>query len=132
MSVRTRVVSLLVASAAHLAIALAMIWFLRKLSDVELDWGQDERREVACVLNAEIYTADTGAPAGTWKSRSLCLAGYTGVTLTTISSFVLTVLLVRCCFPCSGNGQVIRSVHCYSLMASTSNIESLCSLFPLS
>ena len=58
MGARLRQAALVLSAALHLAIALAMIWFLRKLSDVQLHIGSNERCTVTCVLNAASISDD--------------------------------------------------------------------------
>lgn len=90
---------LLLATIAQLGVAIAMIFFIRRLSDVGFNTDSGEVEEMSCSLNAGTKSDPTGV-LGDLEDESLCVLGYTGASVTLFAMFALTVMMVRhwyCC-----------------------------------
>lgn len=88
--------SLLVfATLAQLIVAIVMIVFVRRLSDVGFNTDTQEVEEMSCSLNAGTKSEPTGV-LGDLEDESLCVLAYSGAAITLFAMLVLSVLLVRC------------------------------------
>lgn len=90
---------LLLGTIAQLGIAIAMIIFVRRVSDVSLNPDTEEVEDMTCSLNAGTKSDPTGV-AGDLEDESLCVLAYTGASVTLFAMFVLTLLMVRSLRPC--------------------------------
>jgi hypothetical protein len=97
-STALRSIVYLVGSVAQLAVAIAMIIFIRRLSDVSFNSETDRVEEMSCALNAGTKSDPTGA-AQDLEDKSLCVLAYSGAAITLLAMFVLSVLLVRILSP---------------------------------
>jgi hypothetical protein len=89
-----RRVVLFIASIAQLGVAIAMIVFIRRLSDVEFNAETDRVEEMSCSLNAGTKSDPTGV-AEDLEDESLCVLAYSGAAITLIAMLALSILLVR-------------------------------------
>lgn len=118
---------LFLATIAQFGVAIAMIIFVRRLSDVGLNNDTQEFEEMSCSLNAG--TTDDADTEGL-KDESLCVLAYAGASLTLFAMFVLSVLLVR--LLCSAIGRPLHEwllvrvphyiVYCCAIISAQHNV----------
>lgn len=122
---------LVLATIAQLGVAIAMIVFIRRLSDVGMNTETQKVEEMSCSLNAGTKSDPTGV-AGNLEDESLCVLAYGGAAITLLAMFVLSILLV--CFPlrCVGSvaeteqsSSALRQLRAHSIHASVGQHHAL-------
>lgn len=103
---------LFLATIAQFGVAIAMIIFVRRLSDVSINTDTQQFEEMSCSLNAGTTDdRDTAGFAEDLEDESLCVLAYAGASITLFAMFVLSILLVR--FLRSANAMAIGPHHVY-------------------
>lgn len=86
---------LMIATIAQLGVAIAMIFFIRRLSDVAFNTETRQVEEMSCSLNAGT-SSDANTSGDSLEDESLCILAYSGAAITLFLMFALSLLLVRC------------------------------------